>query len=193
MKPGPLIVVSGPSGSGKSTLIGRALVEFGPRLHHSISSTTREPREGERDGVDYHYVSRDQFEAGIANGEFLEFATVFGRDYYGTPRTEVEPFRRRGAGGILDIDVQGAEQIRHTCPDAFTVFVLTPPGAYERRLLARGTETGESIERRLETARAEVDRAHEFDYRLLNDDVDRAAGELCDLIGRLFEGQLNGR
>jgi guanylate kinase len=184
---GPLIIVSGPSGSGKSTLIRRALARFGPRLRHSISATTREPRKGEANGAHYHFWTREQFEQAIAAGEFLEYATVFGKDYYGTPRSEVEQYRASGVGVVLDIDVQGAEQLRHTCPDAYSIFLVTPEGALERRLRQRGTETEEAIRRRLETAREENARAHEFDYQLLNDDVDRAATDLCEVIARRFD------
>jgi guanylate kinase len=187
MSLGPLIIVSGPAGSGKTTLIRRALQEFGPRLRHSVSATTRPPRGAEVDGEDYHFWTRDRFEQGIAAGEFLEYATVFGRDYYGTLRSEVDRYREQGVGVIVDVDVQGAEQLRVTCPGAFSVFVETPPGQYERRLRARGTESDESIRRRLETARLEVARAGEFDRRILNDDVDRAAAELSAEIRRLFE------
>ena len=105
----------------------------------------------------------------------------------GTPRSEVEPHRARGLGVILDIDVQGADQLRATCPDGFFVFLETPPGEFERRLRERGTESEEAIRRRLEAARSEVARAGEFDLRLMNDDVDRAAAELCAVVRRLFE------
>ena len=189
MTPGPLIIVSGPSGSGKSTLIDRILPEFGNRLRYSISATTREKREGERDGVDYHFWTRDRFERGIANGEFLEFATVFGRHYYGTPRSEVEPYRAQGIGVILDIDVQGAEQLRRSCPDGFSIFLESPPGEYERRLRARGTDTEEAIQRRLATAGQELFRADEFDVRLMNDDMDRATDQLGAIIRRLLTRQ----
>jgi guanylate kinase len=187
MSVGPLIIVSGPSGSGKSTLIRRALKVFEGRLRHSVSATTREKRPGEVEGVNYHYWTRERFEAGIADGEFLEYATVFGKYYYGTPRSEVEPYRALGIGVILDIDVQGAAQLRHTCPDAYSVFLDTPEGAYERRLRARGTETEEAIQRRLAEARVELARAHEFDRRIVNDDFDRAADELCEVIRERFE------
>jgi guanylate kinase len=187
MNEGPLIVVSGPSGSGKSTLIRRALPMFGGRLRHSISATTRDKREGERDGVEYHFWSRERFEWGIAAGEFLEHATVFGKHYYGTPRSEVEPFRKKGMGVILDIDVQGAEQLRRTCPDAFSIFLETPPGEYERRLRQRGTDTEDGIQRRLEEARQELGRAGEFDVRLMNDNVERATAEFYAIVGRLFK------
>lgn len=187
MSVGPLIIVSGPAGSGKSTLIARAVREFAPRLRHSVSATTRGPRRGEVDGISYHFWTTERFEAGIANGEFLEYATVFGRHSYGTPRSEVEPYRAQGIGVILDIDVQGAAHLRHTCPDAYSVFLETPPGAYEKRLRDRGTDTDEAIQRRLAEARVELARAHEFDRRVVNDDLDRAADELCAIIRERFE------
>jgi guanylate kinase len=187
MAVGPLIIVSGPAGSGKSTLIARAVEVFAPRLRHSVSATTRDPRRGEVDGIHYHFWTRDRFEAAIAKGEFLEYATVFGRHHYGTPRSEVEPYRTQGIGVILDIDVQGAAQLRRKCPDAYSVFLETPAGEYERRLRERGTDSEEAIGRRLAEARVELARAHEFDRRIVNDDLVRAAGELCEVIGERFE------
>jgi guanylate kinase len=190
---GPLIIVAGPTGSGKSTLIRRALEMFGPRLRHSVSATTRDVRPGEVDGVHYHFWTRERFERGIADDEFLEFAIVHGKDYYGTPRSEVETHRAEGTGVILDVDVQGAEQLRRLYPDAFTVFVTTPAGEYERRLRARGTESEDAIRRRLQTAARELARAGEFDRQLLNDDLDRAAAELCDAIRPLLGTTHQGR
>jgi len=187
-----LIIVSGPSGSGKSTLIRRALEVFGPKLRHSISATTRQRRAGEEDGQNYHFWTREKFEAGIAAGEFLEYATVFGRDYYGTPRSEVESYRVQGVGVILDIDVQGAAQIRHSCPDAFTVFLETPPGEYERRLRERGTDSEVSIRRRLDEAEVELARAPEFDRRILNDELGRTADDLCAAIREQFDRATEG-
>jgi guanylate kinase len=187
MSLGPLIIVSGPAGSGKSTLIQMAVRVFGPRLRHSVSATTREPRRGELDGVHYHFWTRERFEAGIAAGEFLEYATVFGKDYYGTLRSEVDRYRQQGIGVILDIDVQGASQLRRTCPDGYFVFLETPPGEYERRLRERGTDSEEAIQRRLAEARVELTRAREFDRRIVNDDRDQAAAELCDVIRGRFE------
>lgn len=186
MTPGPLIIVSGPSGSGKSSLIARVLPKFDGRLRHSISATTREPRDGEQDGVDYHFWTREQFERGIAAGDFLEYATVFGNHYYGTPRSEVEPYRSRGIGVILDIDVQGAAQLRRSCPDGFTVFLVTPPGEFERRLRLRATDTEDAIKRRLETAKQEMDRAGEFDVQLMNDRIDDASARLVAIIQHRF-------
>ena len=108
-------------------------------------------------------------------------------NYYGTPRSEVEPFRKQGIGVVLDIDVQGAAQLRKTCPNGFFVFLVTPPGEYERRLRERGTETEDEIARRLDEANEELRHADEFDVRLVNDNLDRAAGELAAVIGRLFK------
>jgi guanylate kinase len=193
MSLGPLIIVSGPAGSGKSTLIQMAVRVFGPRLRHSVSATTREPRKGEVDGVHYHFWTRERFEAGIAAGQFLEHATVFGKHCYGTLRSEVDGYRQQGIGVILDIDVQGASQLRRTCPDGYFVFLETPPGEYERRLRERGTDSEESIERRLAEARVELARASEFDRRIVNDDRDRAAAELCDVVRSRFEDTQKGR
>jgi guanylate kinase len=187
MKQGPVIIVSGPAGSGKSTLVERAVAEFPGRLRHSVSATSRAPRDGEVNGIHYHFWTREQFERATTEGAFLEYAVVFGRDYYGTPRDEVDPYRQKGIGVILDIDVQGAAQLRKTIPDAFSIFVETPKGEYERRLRARGTDSEESIQRRLQTAREELSRASEFDLRLLNDNVEQAAEELCAIIRRRFE------
>ena len=139
------------------------------------------------DGVHYHFWTRERFEAGIAAGQFLEHATVFGKHCYGTLRSEVDGYRQQGVGVILDIDVQGASQLRRTCPDGYFVFLETPPGEYERRLRERGTDSEESIRRRLAEARVELARASEFDCRIVNDDRDRAAAELCDVVRSRFE------
>ncbi|MSR51880.1 MAG: guanylate kinase [Gemmataceae bacterium] len=189
---GPLIIVSGPSGSGKSTLIRRALKVFGSELRHSISATTRLKREGEVDGVDYHFWTKARFQKGIADGEFLEYATVFGKNDYGTPRSEVEPYRLRGLGVVLDVDVQGAEQLRRTCPDGFSIFLETPVGEYERRLRERETDPEDAIQRRLESARLELARAHEFNARMVNDNVEQAVDEFCSLIRSRFEAASMG-
>ena len=187
---GPLIIVSGPSGSGKSTLIAQVVARLAPRLRHAISATTRAPRPGEEDGVHYHFWTRERFERGIAAGEFLEYATVFGCHYYGTPRLEVDPHRAAGVGVMLDIDVQGADQIKHNCPAAVLIFLMTPDGEYARRLRVRGKDGEEDIARRLAEARVELERAGEFDVRLLNDDLGRAADELGRLAEALLDGNL---
>jgi guanylate kinase len=155
----PLIIVSGPSGSGKSTVIRRLLAEERLPLRSSVSATTRAPRSGERDGVEYHFWTHERFQEQVRAGAFLEWAEVHGQAY-GTLREEVEPYRARGVGVILDIDVQGAEQVRRACPDNCSVFLRAPTWEeYERRLRQRGTEDEASIARRLATARRELDLA----------------------------------
>lgn len=184
---GPLIIVSGPSGSGKSTLIRRVLVSARRPLRLSVSATTRAPRVGESDGVEYWFWDRERFEQAIAQGELLEFAVVHGRDYYGTLAREVMPYRDQGVGVILDIDVQGAAQVRSHVPDHVSVFVTaTDLAAYERRLRDRGTEDEATIARRLETARTELARESEYQHHVKNDDLDRAAAELSRIVEQAF-------
>ncbi len=193
MDKGPLLILSGASGSGKSTLIRRLLAagEFPLRL--SVSATTRAPRANEREGIDYHFWTRERFEEGIKAGAFLEWATVFG-NYYGTPRQEVEPYRAQGVGVILDIDVQGAAQVRAKCPDAVSIFVHAASRedvteelrVLEERLRKRGTESEEAIRRRLEGARRELERAGEYDVQVINDDLERAVAEVSALLRRLL-------
>jgi guanylate kinase len=196
---GPLIIFSGPAGSGKTTVVRRVLEKEGSRLRQSVAATTRAARHNaetgvsERDGVDYHFWTRDQFERGIAEGEFLEWADVFGH-LYGTPKTEVEPYREQGIGVILVIDVQGAAQVREKCPDAVSIF-LRAPGLedYEQRLRQRNTETEEVIQRRLAGARRELERAGEYDYQVVNDNLDQAVAEVQSIIHSLFERGKNAR
>ena len=130
----------------------------------------------------------DIYEVTLSGGRTLdvEYAVVFGKHYYGTPRTEVAPYRANGVGVVLDIDVQGAEQLRTTCPDGFTIFLETPEGEFGRRLRERGTDSEEAIQRRLAEAREELARADEFDARLINDDIERAAEEFCAMIRARF-------
>ncbi len=186
MADAPLIIVSGPSGSGKSTVIRRLLAECGLPLRLSVSATTRAPRPGEVDGRDYHFWTHERFRGRVAAGDFLEWAEVHG-ECYGTLRAEVAPYRARGVGVILDIDVQGAEQVRRQCPDGFSVFLRAPsPEVDERRLRLRGTEGEAAIARRLETARRELARAGEYDRVIINDDLATAVAELCRLAAGLF-------
>jgi guanylate kinase len=178
---GRLFVITGPSGVGKGTLIGR-LLERVPSLELSVSATTRPPRPGERDGVDYHFLSDDQFEALAREGKLLEHATYSGRRY-GTPRTEVEPRLADGRSVVLEIEVQGARQIREAMPEAVRVFVAPPsPADLRVRLEGRATDKPEDIERRLSAARDELAARREFGHVIVNDDLDRATDELVRFV-----------
>lgn len=178
---GNLIIVSAPSGAGKTTLVGR--VTAGDALvRPSISFTSRAPREGEQNGVHYHFVSRAEFEAMIGRGEFLEWAEVYG-NLYGTSRTLVERLRDDGFDVILTIDVQGAALARQVFPDAVGVFLLPP--SFEvmlERLTGRGANAPEDLTRRLKNARAEIAEAEHFDYLVINDDLDRATTEFASIL-----------
>jgi len=185
---GPLVILSGPSGSGKSTVIRRLLADPPGPLRLSVSATTRPARPGEIEGRDYYFWTRDRFEKELAAGAFLEHAVVHGTNYYGTLNSEVEPYLARGEGVVLDIDVQGAEQVRRSRPDHLSVFLMAPSmDEYERRLRARGTEDEANIRRRLQAARDELARAAGYQYQITNDDLARAAAELRDVVAREFE------
>lgn len=182
---GIAVVVSGPSGSGKSTLCRRLLQRPGYRF--SVSATTRPPRQGERMGEDYLFVTRDEFTAMRDRGELLESSEHFGNEY-GTPRSQVEQAVAEGLVVILDIDVNGAEQVKERMPEARSVFVLPPSREeLESRLRSRGTEDEEALKRRLERADMEMSRAPRFDKRVVNDDLDRAADEMV----RWIESEVN--
>jgi guanylate kinase len=186
MTPGPLIIVSGPSGSGKSTLIHRVLAEGGLPLRLSVSATTRAPRQGEVEGVDYYFWTPERFREELAAGAFLEHAEVHGR-CYGTLRREVGGYRALGQGVILDIDVQGAAQVRPLYPEHVSIFIEPPSlGELDRRLRDRETETEEAIALRLANARAELAHAGEYQERVINDDQGRAWVELRERIARHF-------
>jgi guanylate kinase len=178
---GMLFVISSPSGGGKGTLIRRILKSV-PHLGYSVSWTTRSPRAGERDGVNYHFVSVEEFERMIERGGFLEWARVHGR-LYGTTREAVERETLAGRDVILEIDVQGAAAIRRSMQDAVQVFILPPSFEVLReRLRGRQTETPADLSVRLSNARAEVERYTEFDYIVLNDEVTRAAAQLASIV-----------
>jgi guanylate kinase len=181
--PGKLIVISGPSGVGKTTLLKR-LFERCPEVAVSVSATTRAPRPGERQGVDYHFLSDEEFQRRRRGGEFLECFEVFGGGYwYGTLESEVAPSLAAGKSIVLEIDVQGAMAVLERYPAALTIFVHTgSPAELERRLRGRGTESEESIRRRLEVARCELQQADRYRFQVVNDDVERAAQEICDII-----------
>jgi len=183
---GPLIILSGPSGSGKSTIIRRLLAGGGLPLRLSVSATTRPPRPGEKDGVDYYFWDRARFDRELRAGAFLEQATVHGA-CYGTLRREVDSYRERGIGVILDIDVQGAAQVRQQCPDSISVFLRASSLAvYEKRLRDRGTEDDTAIRRRLAAVEGELRRAGEYQYQVVNDDLDTAVAEIRAILQRHF-------
>jgi guanylate kinase len=174
-------VVTGPSGVGKGTLI-KSLLERVPGLQLAVSATTRGPREGERNGVDYHFLSDEDFDRRVAQGEFVEHA-VYAGNRYGTLRSELA---RPARGIVLEIDVQGARQVRETLPDAVRIFIEPPSfAALEERLRGRAADTPEQIERRLAAGRAELAAAPEFDHRIVNDDLKRASQELAELVATM--------
>jgi guanylate kinase len=187
MSKGPLIILSGPAAAGKTTLVQRVLAEDPHPLRVSVSATTRPPRHGEIDGVHYHFWTRQRFEQGIAAGEFLEYAQVHGKDYYGTLCREVDEFTERGVGVILVIDVQGAANVRGVRPDAVSVFLVTSSlDAYKQRLLDRGTEDAAAIARRLETAQRELERVGEYQHVIVNDDLTDAVAQFRRVIAQHF-------
>ncbi|MBP0448572.1 MULTISPECIES: guanylate kinase [unclassified Kitasatospora] len=177
-----LTVLSGPSGVGKSTVVAHMRKQF-PEVWLSVSATTRHPRPGEQNGVQYHFVDNDEFDKLIANGELLEWA-VFAGNRYGTPRSAVLEKLERGEPVLLEIDLQGARQVRESMPEAQLVF-LAPPSWDElvRRLTGRGTEPQDVIEKRLEAAKVELAAETEFDTTLVNTSVEQVASELLALLG----------
>ena len=178
-----LTVLAGPTAVGKGTVSADLRARY-PRVWLSVSATTRPPRPGEVDGVHYHFVSPEKFDAMIDGGELLEWAVVHGKNRYGTPRRPVEERLAAGEPALLEIDLQGARQVRTTMPEAQFVF-LAPPSFEElvRRLVGRGTEDEEERERRLRTARVELAAESEFDHVIVNDDVRRATDELVGQMG----------
>ncbi|MCK9538111.1 guanylate kinase [Dokdonella sp.] len=178
---GTLYIVSAPSGAGKTSLVN-ALLEREPQITLSISHTTRLPRPHEHDGQDYHFVNRGVFERMAAEGLFLEHAEVFG-NRYGTSRSAVEPLLAAGRDVLLEIDWQGARQVRQALPEAVGIFILPPSRAeLERRLRTRASDNAAAITRRLAESRSEVVHAHEFDYLIVNDQFADALADLLAIV-----------
>ena len=176
-----VFVITGPSGVGKGTLI-RAVRELVPELELSTSATTRDERAGEIDGVDYHFLDWAEFDRRVAAGDFLEHATYSG-NRYGTLRSEVDRRTDRGAPVVLEIEVQGARQIRESMPEAVQIFIAPPsPEALRERLLGRGTDSDEVIDSRLRVAGQELEARDEFHHQVVNDDVEHAAAELAAIV-----------
>ena len=178
---GNLFVISAPSGAGKTSLV-HALLDTNPQIDLSVSYTTREPRPGEEDGRDYHFVSREAFHTMASQGEFLESAEVYG-NFYGTSQTWIAEENAKGKDVLLEIDWQGATQVRRLFPDCITIFVLPPSmEALEQRLTGRGKDKAEVIAKRMAAAKEDVAHVAEFDYVIINENLDVALRELNAVI-----------
>jgi guanylate kinase len=176
-----VLIVSGPSGSGKSTLVQN--LHGLPDLTFSVSSTTRPQRLTESPGKCYDFITEAEFKRRVDAGEFLEYAQVFGRHWYGTPQQQVDEARQAGLDLVLEIDVQGARQVKQKLPEAIAVFIVPPSRQdLERRLRSRGQDSDEAITRRLERARQEIARSAEYDFVIVNDDLQRASDELRAIV-----------
>lgn len=184
MKKGLLIIISGPSGVGKGTVRKYFMDDDSLRLTYSISMTTRKPRAGERDGVDYIFTTREKFEEAIANGELLEWAEFVG-NYYGTPLAQVEKLREEGKNVLLEIEVQGADQVRRKCPDALTIFIIPPSmEELEKRIRGRRSEPEEIVQQRLAKAENEMKMVSNYKYIVCNEDPQLAAELISSIIKR---------
>lgn len=180
-KKGILLVVSGPSGAGKGTIC-KAFLEKNPEVKLSISATTRLPREGEVDGVNYYFIDKDKFKSMIDKEEFMEHAYFF-ENHYGTPKKPVLENLENGKDVVLEIDILGAMQVKERCPEAVMIFIL-PPSIEElkHRITGRGTETPEQVKKRLSRAMEEIRKIEEYSYFIVNDDVKRAVEEMEAIV-----------
>ena len=180
---GKLVIISAPSGTGKGTVI-KSLLELCPEFVFSVSATTRRPREGEADGVEYNFLTHERFREMISNDEFLEYAQYVG-EFYGTPADPVKEFIDSGKIVILDIEVQGAKQVMTKVPEAITIFIVPPDmEELEKRLRGRGTDSEEKLAARLERASQELKEKCHYKYTVVNDEVSRAAEEIFNIIDR---------
>ncbi len=178
---GRLIIISGPSGTGKGTVLAEVFRQ-NPQMKYSVSATTRLPRPGEEDGVQYFFITKDEFEKKIQNGEMLEYAT-YCENYYGTPADFVEEQRCLGFDIVLEIEPCGAQQVMKKCPDAISIFILPPSiEELERRLIGRGTEKPEVVAARIAQAKLELNDAHLYMHQIVNDDLSRAVSEIVEIL-----------
>ena len=182
MDKGKLFIISGPSGTGKGTIC-KKLLETDPNLRLSVSVTTRAPREGEVDGREYHFITEERYMELLEEGGLLEHASVYGKTMYGTPREPVMDWLEQGTDVILEIDVQGAFQVRENYPDCILIFIL-PPSMEElrSRILNRGSETEETMTARLGEAQREIDLSERYDYRVVNGELEQAVAEVRQII-----------
>jgi len=181
---GKLVIISGPSGAGKTTVVKRVLQECPLPLMLSVSATTRAPRPGERDGIDYHFLSQEEFARRRDQGDFLECKEVFGRgDWYGTLREPVTAGLAQGKWVVLEIDVEGALQVLESHPEAITIFIHPgSPAELERRLRARSTESEEALRRRLDVARRELTYRERYQHEVINETVDQSVHAICTIL-----------
>lgn len=178
---GRLIIVSGPSGAGKGTVLAEVFAK-NPQMKYSVSATTRAPRPGETHGVQYFFITKDEFEGKIQRGEMLEYAS-YCSNYYGTPADFVEEQRNQGFDIVLEIEPCGASQVKLKCPDAISIFILPPSiEELERRLTGRGTEEADVVAARIAQAKHELAGADQYDFKVVNDDVARAADEINEIL-----------
>ena len=178
---GILFILSAPSGAGKTTISRKSVAEI-PGLEMSVSATTRAARAGEKPGVDYHFLTKDEFERRRDAGEFAEWARVHDH-FYGTPRAPIESALSSGRDMLLDIDVQGARQMKERYPESVAVFVLPPSvEELERRLRGRGTDPDEVIRRRLDRAKEEMKEAPAYDHRIVNEEIAKSVGEFASIV-----------
>ena len=179
---GNLIVISGPSGCGKGTICTE-LLKNNPELFLSVSMTTREPRDGEINGVNYYFVTKDEFLDKIDDGDMLEYAVVYNGNYYGTPKDQVEKKLEQGIDVILEIEIEGAAKVNETMPEGIFIFIM-PPSMRElkRRLIKRNTETKEQIIERFKRAYQEINEVNKYNYIVINDDIDKAVSKVEAII-----------
>lgn len=175
---GDLIVLSGPSGAGKGTICSE-LLKRNSNLHFSISCTTRDRRDGEKDGVDYHFITKEEFEKGIEDGKFLEYAVVHSGKYYGTLRSEVDKYLKQGIDVILEIDIQGALKVKESFKEGIFIFIMPPDmKTLVERLIKRNTESKDKILERFKTAYKEINEVAKYNYVVINDEVEKAVGKV---------------